>query len=304
MRLNLWTEIRTVAQVARLGRVSAAADMLGMHHASVIRHIDTLEAELGVKLFQRHARGYTPTEAGEEVLRTATQVDEQFSQMRARIDAARHEISGRLVLTVVPGLVDLMLPVIRRYLLAHPKVQLVFSADQRNYELSRGEAHVALRAGPRPTGGDNVVSRAFDWTHALFAAPSYIQKYGQPRRLEDLDQHRFIGGEDQFGRVSFNQWLDSRVPEECFALRTPQSSAAYRAIRDGLGIGFLGRMTAWPEMVELFPKIDPPEWRVAIWMVTHVDLHRSPKVQSLTHFIHDEMQARSEAARRAPESQG
>lgn len=304
MRLNLWTEIRTVAQVARLGRVSAAAEMLGMHHASVIRHIDTLEAELGVKLFQRHARGYTPTEAGQELLRTATLVDEQFAQMRARIDAARHEISGRLVLTVVPGLVDLMLPVIRRYLLAHPKVQLVFSADQRNYELSRGEAHVALRAGPRPTGGDNVVSRAFDWTHALFAAPNYIEKYGQPRDLQDLGGHRFIGGEDHFGRVSFNQWLDDRVPEESFALRTPQSAAAYRAIRDGLGIGFLGRMTAWPEMVELFPDKDPPEWRVAIWLVTHVDLHRSPKVQSLRHFIHDEMQARSPRADRGHEKGG
>lgn len=291
MRLNLWTEIRTAAQVARLGRVSAAAEILGMHHASVIRHIDTLEAELGVKLFQRHARGYTPTEAGQELLHTATLVDEQFVQMRARLEAARHEISGRLVLTVVPGLVDVMLPVIRRYLLAHPKVQLVFSADQRNYELSRGEAHVALRAGPRPAGLDNVVSRAFDWTHALFAAPSYIQKYGQPAHLDELPQHRFIGGEDGFGRVTFNQWLDSRVPEEAFALRTPQSGAAYRAIRDGLGIGFLGRATAWPEMVELFPDCDPPEWRVAVWMVTHVDLHRSPKVQSLTRFIHDEMQA-------------
>ncbi|MTH33306.1 LysR family transcriptional regulator [Paracoccus limosus] len=304
MRLNLWTEIRTVAQVARLGRVSAAAEALGMHHASVIRHIDTLEAELGAKLFQRHARGYTPTEAGQELLRTASLVDEHFVQMRARIDAARHEISGRLVLTVVPGLVDLMLPVIRRYLLAHPKVQLVFSADQRNYELSRGEAHIALRAGPRPTGLDHVVSRAFDWTHALFAAPEYIQKHGQPRHLDELAQHRFVGGEDSFARVPFNLWLDSRVPEDAFALRTPQSGAAYRAIRDGLGIGFLGRATAWPKMVELFPDFDPPEWRVAVWMVTHVDLHRSPKVQSLTRFIQDEIQTLWQTGRQNPTPTG
>ena len=71
MRLNLWTEIRTAAQVARLGRVSAAAEALGMHHSSVIRHIDLLEERLHTRLFQRHARGYTPTEAAEELLRTA-----------------------------------------------------------------------------------------------------------------------------------------------------------------------------------------------------------------------------------------
>ena len=62
--MDNWDEIRTAYQVARMGTVSGAAEVLGVHHATVIRHIDALEARLGVKLFQRHARGYTPTEAG------------------------------------------------------------------------------------------------------------------------------------------------------------------------------------------------------------------------------------------------
>ena len=62
--MDNWDEIRTAYQVARIGTVSGAAEALGVHHATVIRHIDALEASLGVKLFQRHARGYTPTEAG------------------------------------------------------------------------------------------------------------------------------------------------------------------------------------------------------------------------------------------------
>ena len=62
MRLNMWTEIRTAWHVAELRNVTRAAQRLGMHHSSVIRHIDALEADLGVKLFQRHSQGYTPTE--------------------------------------------------------------------------------------------------------------------------------------------------------------------------------------------------------------------------------------------------
>ena len=55
--MDSWDEIRTAFHVARMGTVSGAADVLGVHHATVIRHIDALEGRLGAKLFQRHARG-------------------------------------------------------------------------------------------------------------------------------------------------------------------------------------------------------------------------------------------------------
>ena len=77
--MNDWDEIRTAFQVARNGTVSGAAEVLGVHHATVIRHIDALEGRLGVKLFQRHARGYTATEAGQDLLQVAATTDEQFT---------------------------------------------------------------------------------------------------------------------------------------------------------------------------------------------------------------------------------
>ena len=78
MPIETWDEIRTAYQVARLGTVSGAAEALGVHHATVIRHIDALEGRLGVKLFQRHARGYTATEAGRDLLQVASATAEQF----------------------------------------------------------------------------------------------------------------------------------------------------------------------------------------------------------------------------------
>ena len=80
-----WDEIRTAFQVARLGTVSGAAEVLGVHHATVIRHIDALEKRLGVKLFQRHARGYTPTESGRDLLAVAQTTEEQFAHLVSRI---------------------------------------------------------------------------------------------------------------------------------------------------------------------------------------------------------------------------
>jgi DNA-binding transcriptional LysR family regulator len=67
--MDKWAELRTAYQVAKLGTVSAAAEALGFHRATVNRHIDVLEADIGVRIFIRHARGYALTEIGEDVLR-------------------------------------------------------------------------------------------------------------------------------------------------------------------------------------------------------------------------------------------
>ena len=79
-----WDEVRTAFQVARIGTVSGAADVLGVHHATVIRHIDALEQRLGVTLFQRHARGYTATEAGQDLMPLAAAPDDQFTHVAWR----------------------------------------------------------------------------------------------------------------------------------------------------------------------------------------------------------------------------
>ena len=288
MRLNLWTEIRTAAQVARLGRVSAAAEALGMHHSSVIRHIDLLEERLHTRLFQRHARGYTPTEAGEELLRTAGLMDEQVTQMLGRIETAGQQVSGQLIVTALPSLEYEVLPVIGRFQAAHPHLRVHYRSDERAYELASGEAHVALRAGPKPAQPDYVVAHLADFRVGLFCAPAYAQAQGLPKTPDDLAAHRFVVAEGESARAPFQQWLLNRLPEENMVLRTPQPSVAYWAVMQGLGIGFLHHPAPDPDLIALFPDFAPAEWVTPIWLVTHVDLHRSNKVGSFARFIQDE----------------
>ena len=96
MNIGSWDDIRIALAVARSGTVSGAAEALGVHHATVIRHIDALEAQLGAKLFQRHARGYTPTEAGEDLLRVAQATEDQFNQLQGRIKGRGEGVSGEI----------------------------------------------------------------------------------------------------------------------------------------------------------------------------------------------------------------
>ena len=273
-----WDEIRTAYQVARLGTVSGAAEVMGVHHATVIRHIDSLEKRLGAKLFQRHARGYTPTEAGRDLMTIAQTTEEQFSHLASRIKGQGETVSGELVVTSVAGLHRLLIPVFAQFQRDHPDVIVRFLTDMRVFRLDYGEAHVAIRAGTAPQEPDNVAQPLARLDYGLYAAKSYADSYGLPKTEAEFPEHRFITTDSADIRAPFYRWLMARVPMEAQHFRITDTASAEAGLRAGLGIGFLPRHDASGDLIEVMPSL--PEWQGALWIVTHVDLHRTLKVQS------------------------
>jgi DNA-binding transcriptional LysR family regulator len=280
-----WDEIRTAFQVARLGTVSGAAEVLGVHHATVIRHIDALEKRLGVKLFQRHARGYTPTESGRDLLAVAQTTEEQFAHLVSRIKGQGETVSGELVVTSIAGIADLLTPVILGFQGKFPDVRVRFLTDMRVFRLDYGEAHVALRAGSGPEEPDNVVQPLARVKAGLYAARSYIERHGRPESEADFGGHRFVCTDSDVTRAPFHRWLRSTVHPDQIAYAATEPVALELAVRQGAGIGFMMsfRASEDPDLIEILPP--RPEWDSPLRIVTHVDLHRTRKVQAfLTHL--------------------
>ncbi|NBO21089.1 MAG: LysR family transcriptional regulator [Rhodobacteraceae bacterium] len=282
-----WDEIRTAYQVARLGTVSGAAEVLGVHHATVIRHIDALERRLGTRLFQRHARGYTPTEAGNDLLSVARTTDEQFAQLSSRIKGIGETVAGELVVTSLAGMSDLLVPVLARFQGEHPQVILRFLTDMRVFRLDYGEAHVAIRAGAAPEEPDNVVQPLARIRFGLYATQGYVDRYGIPASEGDFINHRFVMTDNHDSRAPFNRWLWERAPATSIAYRSTEPAALDAAVLSGIGMGFLSvyRAAQGPDLVEVMaPR---PEWDAPLWIVTHVDLHRTRKVQAFLSTLKD-----------------
>lgn len=275
-----WDEIRTAYQVARRGTVSGAAEAMGVHHATVIRHIDALEARLGVKLFQRHARGYTPTEAGTDLLQVAQATDDQFTQLAGRIKGQGEGVSGDLIVTSLDFLSPFLTPVLLDFRDKHPMTTIRYLTGERLFRLEYGEAHVAVRAGEKPQQPDNVVQEFFAMSMRLVASDAYIVKHGRPEGEADLRGHVFVGSDDQDSRAPFNMWMRENVDPAQITFRTTMSRNVVDAVAAGAGLGFV------PDVVvrqrgDLHEVIAcKEEWSAPLWLVTHVDLHRTSKVQA------------------------
>lgn len=279
--MDNWDEIRTAYHVARMGTVSGAAEALGVHHATVIRHIDALEGRLGVKLFQRHPRGYNATEAGLDLLQVAQVTDDQFVQLAGRIRGQGEGVSGDLVITSIGAMAPLIAPVLADLQTTYPGLKIRYLTGERLFRLEYGEAHVAIRSGPAPEQPDNVVQPLATLNCHLVASQAYIDRRGLPKDEADLVNHTFVGVDRTLSRAPFNLWLEELVPADRISFQTDDAATMYEAIMAGAGIGFLftPAIMRVPGLIEVIPA--RPEWSSPSWLVTHVDLHRTNKVQAV-----------------------
>ncbi|MEO1537792.1 MAG: LysR family transcriptional regulator [Pseudomonadota bacterium] len=279
--MNTWTEIHSAFCVAKEGTVSKAAEVLGVHRATVNRHIETLENQLGVRLFIRHRRGYHLTEAGEEFFRVAGRAHDILDDFAGRVRVQSAELSGEVIVTTLFPISNVLMPAFSAFRQEHPKTRISLLADVALLKLEYAEAHIALRVGHKPENEDYVVQPYCRLRFGLFAHKSYVERKGTPSGLDDIAHHDFVGNPRKQSSAPFEAWLADNVRPERIVFQTADALVLEQAIKGGLGIGFLPitRPEAPADHVQIGPSLD--EWTVHVWLVTHVNLHRTEKVQAM-----------------------
>lgn len=287
IEMNKWNEIKTAYQVARLGTISAAAEALGVHRATVLRHIDSLEEELDEKLFQRHSRGYIPTESGLDLMRVAKATDEQFNQFIGRSQGRTQELSGDFIVTSLEAMASLLLPSLSIFQAQNPKITVRYISSDKLFKLEYGEAHIAIRSGPKPDQPDNVVQSFVTHPMGLYAHANYVARKGIPKSIKDFPDHSFLGLDDINTKPQFQLWMEQNIAEDNIIFRCANTRLIEEALLSAMGIGFLPEYKAKLnlDIVEILaPK---KEWNAYHWLVTHGDLHRSSKVQEFIKVLKD-----------------
>ena len=119
----------------------------------------------------------------------------------------------------------------------------------------------------------------------LYATKGYIARYGHPNVSGDTTGHRFVSHDAADNRAPFHKWRRAQVAEDNITFRSTDALALEHAVLSGAGIGFMPVLEARanPDLVEIMePSAD---WTAPLWLVTHVALHRTNKVQAFLTFL-------------------
>lgn len=142
-----WDDVRHFLALARLGSVRAAGASLGVSHSTVARRVETLEAQLSARLFDRTRDGYTLTEAGQQMLPGAERVERELAALERGLIGCDDRLAGPVSLTCCDAFVsDLLIRGLAPFCAEHPRIELCMTTDSRLFDLSRREADVAVRA--------------------------------------------------------------------------------------------------------------------------------------------------------------
>ena len=141
-----WDDVRYFLAVARGGSVRAAAERVEVNHTTVLRRIAQLEERLGARMFEKLPSGYRLTDAGEEVLEFAEQMEASANRLETRVFGRDQGVRGLLRVTLTPILAThLLMPDFAEFARLHPEIEMEILCIAEPVNVTNREADVAVR---------------------------------------------------------------------------------------------------------------------------------------------------------------
>lgn len=230
------------AAARHLSFTRAAAE-LHLTQSAISRQIQTLEDQLGVKLFRRETRRLVLTPEGSVLQGAVEEALDRLADVCAGLRAAQRR--PRVTITAAVGIASLWLvPRLAAFQAAEPDLDVLISADNRVVDLEREGLDLALRYDDPATVPAGAV-HLFDEVVFPVAAPSVAATLGVPLRADDLASATLLDFENDSRAVwqSWEPWLHgfnlAHVRPKA-VLQFNQYDQLIRAAEDGRGIA-LGR---------------------------------------------------------------
>ena len=209
------TSMRVYVQAAATGSLSAAARHLGMSPAMATKHVNALEARLGVKLFHRTTRRLSLTEAGANYLEACQRILPEIDEAEAAATSQRIKATGLLRMNVPLSFgTRYVAPLMAEFSRQHPEVVVELGLSDAQLDLIAGSWDLAIRIG-RLANSPLQTRQLGNSGMCICAAPGYVARHGAPRTVSELAQHNCLSY--TLSATQHKQWIfgtqgEIRVP--------------------------------------------------------------------------------------------
>lgn len=187
-----WDKLRVFHAAAEAGSFTHAAESLNLSQSAISRQVSALERDVGVPLFQRHARGLILTDQGELLYRTAHDVLVKLESVKAQLGESADKPEGTLRVSTTVGLgAGWLTDRLPEFLEVYPDINLQLILSNEELDLTTRQADCAIRLR-QPQHPDLIQRKLFTVHMHLFASPDYLDRHGRPTSVNDLDKHRIV----------------------------------------------------------------------------------------------------------------
>ena len=260
-----WDKLKIFHAVAEAGSFTSATVILNLSQSAISRQIQSLEEDLKVKLFERHARGLTLTENGEYVYKTAHEVISKLKEVETTLSDKKDKPSGKIVVTTVMSFGTTWLtPRIQEFMDLNPEIEVELVFDNKELDLSTRQADIGIFMR-RPKQLNYIQKKLIDLNYHIYGSPKYLEKHGYPKTVNDLNKHKFISfGKGAPSPVYNPDWAlklgmkDNKKRKTC--MRVNSVYGLLLAVQSGVGLAALPDYITvkQPNIVKVLPSIEGP----------------------------------------------
>ena len=274
-----WDDLRVLLAICRQGTLAGAAKSLGTSHSTVFRQLNAIEQRMSTRFFKRLPHGYEMTEAGEAVLQSATNIEEEVLKLSLSLHGKDLRLQGNIRLTAPEGVAHYLLsPYLASFQQQHPDIQIELIVTSHSLKLAQHQADLAKRVTTKPP--QNCIGHKLsNFKIAIYASPVFLE---ESKHLA-LADYNMIMMNDGINWCSPSVWKNRKKPNIVFSCDS--ILAAVNAAKDGIGAAnlpcFIG--DSEPALQQIHPPLD--DTHSELWILTHADLKQTARVKALMHHL-------------------
>ena len=285
-----WDKLKIFHAVAEAGSFTSATVNLNLSQSAISRQIQSLEEDLKVKLFERHARGLTLTENGEYVYKTAHEVISKLKEVETSLGDQKNKPSGKITITTVRSFgTHWLTPRIQEFMKLNPEIEVELIFDDKELDLSTRQADIGIFMR-RPKKLNYIQRKLIDINYHIYGSNKYLEKYGIPKTINDLNKHKFI---------AFGKGAPSPVFNPDWALKVGMKDSTKRksimkvnsvmglllAVESGVGLAALPDYLVFQStnLIKVLPKVEGPITEAHF--VYPQSLKNTARVQAFRNFL-------------------